>query len=59
VNPIVKLLQSLGPGRLAAMGGVVAGLIGFFAYLGTQVSEPNMALLYGDLDVSDSSSVVA
>lgn len=44
--------------RLAAMGGVAILLLGFFIYLMTQLSSADMALLYGDLDVSDSAQVV-
>ena len=43
--------------RLAAMGGVAIVLLGFFIYVMTQLSSPNMALLYDDLDTRDSAAV--
>jgi flagellar M-ring protein FliF len=59
VNPLFNLIQSLGPARVIAMTGVVAGLIGFFIFLTARVTAPQMSLLYSDLDTTDSSQIVA
>jgi len=59
VNPLFNLIQSLGPARVIAMAGVVAGLIGFFIFLTARVTAPQMSLLYSDLDTVDSSQIVA
>lgn len=45
--------------RLAAMGAVAAGLIGFFIFITTQLSSANMSLLYSDLELGDSSQIAA
>jgi flagellar M-ring protein FliF len=51
-------MRNLGPVRLAAMGVVALGLIGFFFYLMTRLSTPDMALLYSDLDPKDGGAIV-
>jgi len=58
VNPLFNLIQSLGPARVIAMAGVVAGLIGFFIFLTARVTSPQMSLLYSDLDTTDSNQIV-
>ena len=40
------------------MGVVALGLIGFFFYLMTRLSTPDMALLYSDLDPKDGGAIV-
>jgi flagellar M-ring protein FliF len=45
--------------RLAVMGAVLMGMIGFFVFLATRLSTPSMVLLYGDLATSDSASIVS
>ncbi len=51
-------LRNLGPVRLAVMGAVALGMLGFFIFLATRLGSPSMVLLYGNLDRSDSSSMV-
>lgn len=57
MNSFFELLRSMGGGRIAAIGGVGAGLIGFFIFLAGQVGQPSMALLYGGLEMSDSAEI--
>jgi flagellar M-ring protein FliF len=57
VNSLFELLRGLGGGRLIAMGGMAAGLVGFFIYIAVQVGTPPMALLYGGLDLEDSADI--
>ncbi len=45
--------------RLAAIGAVAIGLIAFFAFVTTRLSTADMTLLYGDLDLSDSSEIAS
>ena len=52
-------LSGMGPGRLLAMLGVGASLIGLFIFLTLRISAPSMSLLYGDLAISDSSEIVS
>ncbi len=44
--------------RLAVMGAVLMGMMGFFIFLATRLGTPSMALLYSDLDTSDSARIV-
>lgn len=39
------------------IGVVTAGLIAFFAFLIMRVSQPNMGLLYGDLNIQEASAI--
>jgi flagellar M-ring protein FliF len=55
----VDMVRTLGSARLSAIGGTALLLIGFFLYIMTRMSSPNMQLLYADLDVQDSSKIVA
>ncbi|MGE0230484.1 MAG: flagellar basal-body MS-ring/collar protein FliF [Flavobacteriaceae bacterium] len=55
---IIALLRSFGAARLAAMGAVAAGLIGFFAFLILQMTAPVMSPLYTDLSFDDSSAIL-
>ena len=41
------------------MAAVAAGIIAFFVYLTSRLASPEMALLYGDLSVQDSSQIIA
>ena len=59
MTPVFETLRSLGPMRLAALAGVTVGLIAFFVYLTTRLSSPGMALLYGELEIGDSSQIVS
>ncbi|MGE5147867.1 MAG: flagellar M-ring protein FliF, partial [Candidatus Eiseniibacteriota bacterium] len=59
MNGLVDTLKSLGPMRLMALGGVALASILFFVFLTTRLSTPDMALLYGDLDIKDSNQIVA
>ena len=57
MNALFEMLRGLGGGRLIAMGGMAAGLVGFFIYIAVQVGTPPMALLYGGLDLEDSADI--
>ncbi|RMD87206.1 MAG: flagellar M-ring protein FliF [Alphaproteobacteria bacterium] len=58
VARLFQLLASFGAARLIAMAAVAAGLIGFFLFVTMRLTEPQMSLLYGDLDVADSGRIV-
>lgn len=59
MQSLFQTLRNLGPARLAAIGTVVIGSIIFFAFLASHFSNPNMALLYGELDPQDSGKIIA
>jgi flagellar M-ring protein FliF len=44
--------------RLAIMGGVVLGLIGFLVFFATKLTTPNMTTLYGELAQSDAAGII-
>lgn len=58
MNGFVNTMRSLGPARLLAIGVVMIGLLGFFAYITERLTTPPMALLYGGLDSQDSSEII-
>lgn len=59
MSSIADTFKTLGPARLSIMGAIVVGLLVFFAFVTTRVSQPDMSILYGDLTSADSSSVAA
>jgi len=59
VNPFLQIAQRLGATRLIMMGLVGAVMVGFFVFLIGRVTTPQMGLLYSNLDISDSSAIVA
>lgn len=54
----LEVLKAFSPARLAAMGAVALGLIGFFAFLMLRFSQPAMAPLFTDLTFEDSAAIV-
>lgn len=55
---LVEFVKTLGATRIAAMAAVAVALIGFFAFIILRVTSPQMAVLYSDLALEDSSAVV-
>jgi flagellar M-ring protein FliF len=58
MKALLEGLRALGPARLAAMGAVALGMLGMLALMVLRGGTEPMALLYGDLDLRDSSQVV-
>jgi flagellar M-ring protein FliF len=58
VQGIVEFLRSLGGARIAAMVAVTVALIGFFAFLITRMTAPQMTMLFSDLTLEDSSAII-
>lgn len=58
MNGALEFLRSLGSARLAAMGAVALGLIGFFAFLMLRLTEPQLVPLFTDLTLNDSAEIV-
>lgn len=59
METLLQSLKSLGPMRLAIMGAVVVGMVAFFIFLTTKLTAPQMALLYADLQGSDTSGITS
>lgn len=55
---LVEFVKTLGATRIAAMAAVAVALIGFFAFIILRVTAPQMAVLYSDLAIEDSSAVI-
>ncbi len=58
MNSVTEFVKALGSARLAAMGAVAAGLVGFFIFLMLRFSQPQLEVLYTDLTFDDSLQVV-
>jgi flagellar M-ring protein FliF len=59
MDSVLQFFRNLGAVRLAVMAGVTAALVGFFAWIFSEVTAPQFGLLYADLDVSDSAQIAA
>lgn len=59
MDALLESLKKFGIMRLAVMGSVVAALVGFFIMISSRISEPDMALLYADLDPADGGQIVS
>lgn len=55
----MQTLRGLGMVRLVLLGGVSLGLVLFFVFMLNRLMAPSMALLYGNLEVSDASDIVS
>lgn len=58
MTSVTEFVKALGPARLAAMGAVALGLIGFFIFLALRLSQPQLSVLYTDLTYEDSLQIV-
>lgn len=58
MNSFYQILRGLGPIRLATIGGVMVGVIGFFVYLMSQTSQSNHALLFSQVDPADGAKIL-
>ncbi|MEM9441875.1 MAG: flagellar basal-body MS-ring/collar protein FliF [Pseudomonadota bacterium] len=54
----LETLTRFSPGQMIGLGITLVGLLGFFAYLALQITEPHYGLLYGGLDLEDSSEII-
>jgi len=59
VNGFVNTLRSLGAARLLAIGIVIIGILGFFAFITLRIATPPLGLLYSGLDPQDAGDIVA
>ncbi len=58
MNSVTEFVKALGPARLAAMGAVAAGLVGFFIFLMLRFSQPQLEVLFTELTFDDSLQVI-
>ncbi len=52
-------MKQLGPARLGVMGAVALGMILFFVFVSVRISEPQMTLLYGELNSRDAARIAS
>ena len=57
MDALLQTLRNLGPMRLAIMGIVLFALLGFFIYLATRFTSPQMQLLYSQLDPQNRTAI--
>jgi Flagellar biosynthesis/type III secretory pathway lipoprotein len=55
----LEFFNNLGPTRIAAMSAAGLLTLGFFIFIISRVSSPDMSLLYSELDVKDSGQIVS
>jgi flagellar M-ring protein FliF len=58
VDTLLQAVRNIGAVRLVVMGGLVAGLVGFFVFMLSRFAGPNYTLLYSNLDLKDSARIV-
>lgn len=58
VNGLLQMLRGFGLIRLVLLAGVGLGGVAFFIYIMGRLGAPDMALLYSELETSDSSQIV-
>lgn len=58
MSGFIQILRGLGPVRLAAIGGVMIGVVLFFGYLMSQSSQGKQALLFSQLEPGDAAKIL-
>ncbi len=58
MDSLIQVFRNLGPARLALLGAVAVTAVAFFVVMLSRLSAPEYALLYGELDMQDSGSIV-
>ena len=59
MDTIGQAFRNLGPTRLAIVGILFLGLIGFFIFVVSKLTTPSTKMLYSGLDAGDSQKIVA
>lgn len=58
MNELMTRLRALGVRRLLVLGGVAVVVVAFLSFAMNRMMQPTYALLYGDLDLTDSGRIV-
>ncbi len=58
MNQFFQVIQSLGASRITAIVGAAAVVLGTLIFVLTRLNTPDLALLYADLDPSDTDEIV-
>ncbi|MCK5575080.1 MAG: flagellar M-ring protein FliF [Sphingomonadales bacterium] len=55
---LIRFINALGAGRVITMFAVTAAIVGGLMFMTMRVSQPQMRMLYGDLEAADASSII-
>ena len=55
---LIRFINALGAGRVITMLAVTAAIIGGLMFMTMRVSQPDMRMLYGDLEAADASAII-
>jgi len=58
VNQFFQVIQNLGASRITAIVGAAAVVLGTLIFVLTRLNTPDLALLYADLEPSDTDEIV-
>lgn len=58
MDTLLQAIRNIGAVRLVIMGGLMAGLVGFFIYMLTRFTTPGYTQLFTNLDLKDSARIV-
>jgi flagellar M-ring protein FliF len=58
MDALLNTIKGLGAAKTTALALVVAGVLGFFGYLMMQASQPDMGLLFSNVDPADGAKIV-
>ena len=58
MDTFLHAIRNIGAVRLVVMGGLVAGLVGFFIYMLSRFATPSYTMLYSNLELKDSGRIV-
>jgi len=57
VDGLVRFINAMGAGKLITLFAVLAGMVGFFFIVFSQISEPPMGLLYSELELGEAAEI--
>ena len=58
MDEFLRILKTLGAGRLIVLLGTVAAMVAFFSFVTMRLTEPSMTLLFGNLDLQESGEII-
>ncbi|MGB1540092.1 MAG: flagellar basal-body MS-ring/collar protein FliF, partial [Rickettsiales bacterium] len=58
MNGLAQMFKEMSPTKIAMLAGTAVLMLGFFIFLSTRLSTPNMTPLYSGLSVEDSAQIV-
>ncbi len=59
MGELLENLRRIGPVKVAMLGAVALGLVGFFIFFSSRLTAPPMGMLFGELGAQDSGQIIA